>query len=332
MIIDVHTHFLPLETMGAAGSHGPEIGRASSGRPFLRVSNWRMWDIELEGQNTFTDADARVREMDERGIDMHALSASAHTYLYWIPVDLTEQFARAHNDATAQAVKKHPDRLIGLATLPLQETARAVRELERAIGDLGLHGFSMGTNIAGMNMDDERLFPVYEKAEELDVPIFVHPHHAGAAGEEDERLKKYELALWIGFLAEESIGIASLIFGGVLESFPKLKLYFSHGGGMVPYQLGRLAAAAQLRPEAKEKLRRPFQEYFSRLYFDCILHRPESLQFLIDTVGVERVLYGTNHDGADHFNGLEVLGKTRVKAKEREKILSENAKSLFKLK
>ena len=230
-------------------------------------------------------------------------------------------------DAIAEAVGTCPDRFVGLATIPLQEPRQAAKELDRAVNELGLKGVCITNDINGKDLDWPKLWPFYEKAQEIGAFIFCHPSIIPGA----ERMQKYQLKNLVGNPFATSLAIASVIFGGVLKDFPKLKFCFAHAGGFVPYQIGRFERGYQVLRECKENIAQPPSEYFKLLYFDTITHSVPALEYLIGTVGADNVLLGSDYpyDMNDPEPVLTVNRLGTVSPDEKEKILSGNANRIF---
>ena len=289
--LDVHAHILSEETIAIIAKEVPalaprlkpidsdcavlEIG-GTAYRPFPRGG----WDIER-----------RLADMAAAEIDVQILSASPQTYLYGEPAAVTATCAIIQNDQIAKYVAAFPDRFLGIATLPMQAPEVAAAELSRAVKTLGLRGAMIGSNIEGTNLDAPALEPVWAAACELDVVLLVHPVNVGAA----DRLRAYYLNNLIGNPLDTSIAAACLVFGGVLERHPGLKVLLVHGGGFVPYQAGRWAHGWKVREEPKLHLAASPEPCIERFYYDTILHSTASLQFLIETVGPARVLLGSDY-------------------------------------
>ena len=299
-VIDVHAHAVLAETMGAAGRFGPEIGAHADGMPWFRVGEYRLDGVRYVG-SPFMDADLRIRRMDEAGIDFQILSPNPLTYFHFIDAPDAIRFCRTHNDVLARVVAPRKDRLAGFAALPMQDAGAAVEELHRAVRELGMLGGYIGTDLP-RPLDDPAHDALYRACVALDVPLFVHPGPAGIDGPAgDARLKRFDLDVVIGFAAQETIAVASLIYGGVLDRHPRLDVCLSHGGGSSAYLLGRLARAARKRPWSPGELRPEgaFEERYRRFWFDTHLNSPRSEEFFIATVGRERLVYGTNFVGWD---------------------------------
>ncbi len=295
-MIDVHAHTVLAGVMGCAGHYGPELGVGPEGRPRFRVGGYVLDGVDYTA-SPFMDVDLRLALNDHLGIDLQVLSPNPITYFHHIEPDIAAEFCRWHNDELAAITAAHPDRLRGFAQLPMQDVDAAVAELGRAC-DLGLLGAYIGTDF-GVDLDDERLDPLWAAATTQDVPIFVHPAPTGIDGPmRDPRLRKYDLDLSLGFLYEETMAVACLIFGGVLERHPGLDICVSHGGGASAFMLGRLDHQGRTRPWAREH---PvdFGSSLRRLWFDQHVHDAAALALLEDAVGRDRLVVGTNLAGWD---------------------------------
>lgn len=299
-VIDVHAHVRLNSTTGAAGRHGPEFGEDEDGTPWYRVGNYKLIGVRHTA-SPFTDPELRIERMDRDGIDFQVLSPSPLTYFHHIGINEAIAFCRRHNDACAELVKNYPQRLGGLAALPMQDPAAACEELERAVTELGLWGAAIGTEF-GEPLHSEKLDSLYQKFVDLDVPLFLHPAPSGIDGPPgDPNLKRFDLDVVIGFAGQESIAVATLIFGGVLERHPALDIWISHGGGGIPMLAGRLAQAARKRPWAIEEIKKDgaFEQALTRLWYDAHVTDPSALSLLRNWVGNDRIVYGTNFAGWD---------------------------------
>lgn len=300
--IDVHAHAVLEQTMGAAGIYGPELGFEE--KPRFRVGNYELHGVRYRG-SPFMDVDLRLAAMDRAGLDFQLLSPNPLTYFHFIEAPLARNFCRIHNDALAAAIAGKHDRLAACAAIPMQDIGFAIEETQRAVEELGMVGPYIGTDF-GRPLDDPALDRFYETLVALDVPLFIHPAPAGIDGPAgDANLKRFDLDIIIGFAAQETIAVCTLIYGGVLERHPKLDVCLSHGGGATGYLFGRMASAAQKRPWAREALRADgaFEALVHRLWFDIHVHAPESVELLRSRVNKERLLYGTNFAGWDQQPG-----------------------------
>ena len=303
-LIDLHAHVRLQATNGAAGRHGPEFGVDADGKPWYRVGNYKLVGVKHTG-SPFTDPELRIRKMNEAHIDFQILSPSPLTYFHHIDLAEALPFCRRHNDAMAELVHAYPDKLGGLAALPMQDPVAAREELHRAVESLGLWGAAIGTEFKDP-LHSPAFDPFYESLVKLDVPLFIHPAPAGIDGPPgDPSLKRFDLDIIVGFGAQEAIAVSTLIFGGVLDRHPKLDIWISHGGGSTPVMVGRLAQAGRKRPWAKAEHKKDgaFESLLSRLWFDTHLSDQRALNLLQSIVGPERLVYGTNFAGWDQGDG-----------------------------
>jgi aminocarboxymuconate-semialdehyde decarboxylase len=281
-------------------------------------------------RDALRDPQKKIRDMEEKRLAFNVLSSSPFAFLYEVEGDLAVELARFHNDQLSEMVKKHPDRFAAMATLPLQVPDEALKELARATKTLGLRGVEIGSHVGKRELGDEVFWPIYKALEDLDMPIFIHPHHVAGL----DRLLDFYLNNLIGNPLDTTIAAAKLIFSGVLEKYPRLKIILAHGGGQFPYIIGRWDHGYTVRPECKEKIHRSPMAYFKNFYFDTITHNPDALRYLVSIAGSDHVLLGTDYpyDMADENPVQTVSQLTRIKAADRQKIMRENAIALFGLK
>ncbi len=290
--VDSHTHILTEEAMRLLAKESPKVA------PVLKNADGGLATLEIEGKvvqhplpRGIWDVGLRLRDMDANGVDVQVLSPTVFTFFYGIEPALAQACAALQNEQIAAVVRQHPDRFIGLGAVPLQAPEAAADELKRAMGKLGLCGAMIGSHVNGRNLDDPAIEPFWAAAAELGAFIFLHPH--AVAGR--ERLGSYYLSNLVGLPFETTIAAASLVFGGVLERHPALKICLSHGGGFAPYQAGRFQHGLEVRPEARVKLQRPLSESLGRLYYDTIVHSTLRLEFLVEAAGADRVLLGSDY-------------------------------------
>ncbi|MFT7474815.1 MAG: aminocarboxymuconate-semialdehyde decarboxylase [Verrucomicrobiales bacterium] len=291
-IIDVHTHIVPARlahNAAAGGSHyGIEFGRDERGKITSSVGGkppFAMpWPTPLE-----TPAE-RVLSMDGVGVDVHMLSLSPSMIWYTTPAADALKLAVETNDDIADVISEHPDRYRGLAFLPLQDPQASVAELERCVREHGFDGAIVGTHVDGTDWDAPELFPVLQAANDLGVMLFVHP----TRGRAQSFLQNYHLKNLIGNPLETTISIGSLIFGGVLDRLPDLKLVFAHGGGYGCLGIARMDHGHSIRAEAQGIAKLP-SDYLGDLYFDSLVHGHRTLDQVIDLAGIGQVVLGSDY-------------------------------------
>jgi aminocarboxymuconate-semialdehyde decarboxylase len=302
-VVDVHAHAV-LDVGPATGDAGPESGTGADGTPFYRVGDYVLRGVRYAG-SPFTDVDVRLAAMDAAGIDVQLLSPNPLTYFGRLDARDAARYARVHNDALAELAGKHPDRLLAAAQLPVQDVAASVAEARRAVRDLGMAAVYLDTDPAGRTLDDPELDPLWVELVDLDVPLFVHPSPLGEHGPPDDpRLRRFDLDLLLGFARDETLAVAALVLGGVLERHPGLDVCISHGGGAAAFLAGRFARAVEVRPWASPALRQHgFDHYYQRLWFDTHVHDAASLDLLVTRAGTDRLVFGTNFAGWDSGAG-----------------------------
>ena len=330
--IDVHTH------VEFAGTFDILKKRYSDEEIFDRfvvsVTGRRSAEINRGKVSAIRDAlrdpQKKIRDMDDQGIRLSVLSSTPFGFFYEVEDELAVELARFQNDQLAEMVGKYPDRFAAMATLPLQVPGEALKELERATKKLGLRGIEIGSHVNQRELGDEAFSPIYKALEDLDMPIFIHPHHVAGL----DRLLNFYLNNLIGNPLDTTIAAANLIFSGVLEKYPRLKIILAHAGGQFPYIIGRMEHGYQVRPECQEKVHKPPLAFFKNFYFDIITHNPDALRYLISFAGSDHVLLGSDYpyDMGD-LNPVQTVSQlSGIEAKDRQKIMRENAIALFGLK
>ena len=290
--IDVHAHMLPEEAMRRLAKESSRVSPKLSEENGALIMEIAGKVVQRPMPREIFDLDLRLRDMDANGVAMQLVCATVQTFFYGEEAALGAACAVLQNNVLADVVRHSPDRLLGLATLPMQDPARAADELTRAMAVLGLNGAQIGSNINGRNLDDPALEPVWAVANELNAFFLIHPHGDIVPG---DRLKSYYMRNFVGLPFETTIAGAALTFGGVIERFPDIAFCLCHGGGFLPYQAGRFMHAWQVRPEPKARLRGSPEDSLRRLYVDSIVHSTRALDFLIDTVGTDHVLLGSDY-------------------------------------
>jgi aminocarboxymuconate-semialdehyde decarboxylase len=254
----------------------------------------------------FHDVEAKLAWMDARGIDVSLTSIAAPFFMYELAPSEAVSLAEAINDAAVKLAAESGGRLVGVATVPLNAPELAARELRRACGELGLKGVEIGTSLGETMLDDSSLDPFFAAAAELGVPVFLHPYTAMLGLLHVSGFERFFLLNSVGNPLETHLAAARLILGGVFDRHPRLTVQLSHGGGGLPYQLARLDRTYAMREQVRELASRPPSEYRGNLLFDTVVYGRAQLEFLIELVGADRVVFGTDHpfDVAD-ATGLE---------------------------
>ncbi len=324
MNVDLHFHHTPRFFLDELRGENP-WGKTVTGDRESLVMTVGAQSLPL-GPEHF-DVMRTLALMDERRIDVAAVSPSPLLFHTQWPAELVTPLHRRVNDAFAELLRAQPARFAPLGTVPLQDPPAAVAELERVMS-LGLFGIAIETHAAGKNLDDPGLRPLFAKAEALGAVVFIHPLAVLGA----DRLRAFHLTNLIGNPTDTAVAIASLIFGGVLDSHPRLKLVCAHGGGSTPMLCGRWDHGAAVRPELAHMTRLP-SEALRQIHFDSLTHSPSALELLVRTVGAERVVLGSDYpyDMGDPRAVERIEKAAFLTPAERERILGANARALLGL-
>jgi aminocarboxymuconate-semialdehyde decarboxylase len=323
--IDTHTHVLTQETARLLSKEGANVTitpDADGANATLDVIGVVYRPFPRGGY----DLAHRLSDMDATHVDVQVLSTTPQTYLYGLEPARGVATSAIQNDQIAKHVAAHPDRFAGIGTLPMQAPEKAADELRRIVTKLGLKGTMFASNIMGKNLDDPSFESVWATAEELGAFVFIHPNNIAGA----DRQKSYYLNNLIGNPLDTTIAAACLIFGGVMDRYPKLKICLAHGGGFTPYQAARWEHGWAVRPEPKKNVKEQPREIAKRFYYDTILHSDKVLEFMIGHVGVDRVVLGSDYpydmgqlDCVEHVRSLSIseAGKAAILQGTAEKLL-----------
>ncbi len=289
--IDIHTHIIP--------EHLPDFSKKYGYGGFISLDHHKpccarmMIDDRFfrEIQDNCWSPETRMRECDHHRVDVQVLSTIPVMFSYWAKAEDALDLSKFLNDHIASIVHAYPKRFIGLGTIPLQSPALAIQELERCM-QIGLRGVQIGSHVNDWNLSAPELFPVFEAAEALGASIFVHPWDMMGK----EKMSKYWLPWLVGMPAETSLAICSMIFGGVFERLPRLKVAFAHGGGSFPASIGRIEHGFNVRPDlvAVDNPVNP-RKYLQQFYLDTLVHDPMMLDFLVQLMGADRLALGTDY-------------------------------------
>lgn len=287
--IDAHSHYFPEKLLQRLRRDGarydtPVQTRADGG--IFVVTPERPYGPIVPG---FYDLGLRHAFLTQNGISTQVLAPPPFLFYYWASARLVLDLIQAENDAIAETVRSDPARFKGLGTIPMQDAALSVRECER-IQALGLRGIEIGSNVNGIDLDDKKFWPIYEAVESLGLAMLIHPNNVVSG----DRMREFHLQNLIGFPADTTLAAARLIFSGVLDRFPRLKICLGQAGGFLPYIIGRLDHGFKARPECRQFACSKPRDYLRRFYYDTIIFSPGPLAFLVDTVGADRVMLGSD--------------------------------------
>ena len=326
--IDSHAHYFPVEVLKEIGRKDPRIATelAVNGNQITIKIGKVVYSGRVDkGYVNPDDIESETRRL---GLSVRVLSYSPTSMFYELDAKLAEEACRKCNDFASDLAEKFKESAVSMSIVPLQDPESACDELQRS-ADMGLKGVEIGTNINGKNLDDPAFSVFFAKAEKLAVPVFIHPifYVAGA-----DRLRNYFLVNMVGNPVDTTLAAGSLIFGGIFEDHPKLKVILSHGGGFLPFQIGRFDHGFLNRPEPKKKIKKLPSEYLKNIYFDTITHNQNALKFMIKQVGSDHMLLGSDYPFDMGTN--DPLGEVQsldVDDEVKEAIRCENARDLFKL-
>lgn len=325
MNIDLHNHVIPQLLADAIIADPAQFStRVETRNGIPHFENRGMW---TPLSPAFCDIEAKLEWMDRCRIDVAALSVGPPVYFYYLPAAAGLAAARLANDGIAKMVAQYPQRFRGMAHLPMQDPDAAVAELERVVREHGFKAVELGTSIEGEQLADPKYRKVLKAIEQAGCFVFTHPYQCVAKGGTD----LYYLRNFVGFPLDTTIMISNLMFSGALDDLTTLRFVFSHGGGYLPYQLGRYIHGHRARPEARVNNPTPPAELFKRFYFDALLYDGRSVRHLIEQAGADHVVLGSDHPfdmcPPDVVGDLDTI--PGLTAEEREWISSRTALTLF---
>ncbi|MGI9259832.1 MAG: amidohydrolase family protein [Gammaproteobacteria bacterium] len=327
MIIDVHTHFIPEPAIEAARAGEIIDGvtlESEDGIDFMVHPTTKM---RYPAKRVLFDRDAKLQHMDDAGIDVSILSIMPPWLFHWTPADDAIDYCRNTNDWLSE-FSADSDRLLGMATVPLQSPEAAAIELRRCVTALGLHGVHIGTTVNGLPLDDEQFTPFFEVAEELAVPVTLHPCYSG----KPSGLSDFFMNSLVGNPIGTTVAATRMILSGFLDRYPQLEIVLVHAGGYLPYQVGRLDQGCVAKPEMSAAIDKRPSEYLRRFHYDTLTFSSPQLKLLIELVGHDRVLHGTDLPAKmGDTDSKRILDEADLTAEARIAIECENAKQLFRL-
>jgi aminocarboxymuconate-semialdehyde decarboxylase len=321
--IDMHSHIEIPEAVKLLA----EKPKPSSYMPSAKSAAYQG-HLEETLRESLENPVRRIADMDKMGIDMSILSIAPSQFCYDLEGNLAIDVSRKQNEEIAAIVQRYPKRFAGMANVPLQHPEAAAKELERAVSDFKLKGVQIGSNIRGKYLGDPSFLPFFEKVVALDVAVFIHPFLVAGS----DRMKDFYFANLVGNPLDTTITAGHLIFSGIFDRFPGLKIVLAHAGGFLPYNIDRWSHGFKVRPECQEHIKKSPGEYIKKFYYDTISHGPEALRFLISRVGADRVVMATDYpyDMGD-LNPLQSIDAAQLTAKDKEKIVFTNTAALFKI-
>ena len=324
-VIDIHNHVTPyrfvdaIEREGVWHTLGPDVG-------------------ELHIPKFSISPEARIEEMDAMGVDVHVLTVNTGFFRYDVDAQLARTIADECNDELAGMMRAHPDRFMGLASVPLQDVPSAIDVMTKAMGDQGFRGITIGDHVNGVTLDDPRFYPFWQAVEELGAVVFFHQCSATVV---EARTHRYGLPNVVGNLADRAITFGTLVYGGIMDRYPDLKLCLGHAGGYTAFGIARMdkgwqAGAMENMPEFDDSrtfLERAPSEYVSRFWYDSCTYTESTLRYLLDVVGSDRVVLGTDYPAPmmepDPVPWIEAMDS--LTADEKEAVLSTNPARLLGL-
>ena len=324
-VIDVHTHMFTTKWLELLQQEGGSYNIQT--RPDRQREVFRGNTPVVIPQKGHFDWELRIKHMDEAGIDVSVVSLTCPN-VYWGGEEVSVRAAREANDNVAEAQSRYPDRIRWFASLPWEYPQRAVEELERSCAQ-GAAGVMVLANVAGRSLTDPMFAPIWAQIDRLGLPVLVHPTDPPGVDQMD--MTKFDLSWSVGFMFDTTLAITRMIFEGFFDAYPNLKIIASHGGGTLPYLVGRFEKGDQVELASRRQMKRKPTDYLRHIYYDCITYNPGALQYLISVVGPSQVMFGTDwphwvHDTPGAFTNTALLPADQMKA-----VRGGNATKLFGL-
>jgi len=328
--VDIHCHYLNTEAAAAVARHNP-----AQFDLLARFSNQLTREVNAkqiqERAAQLTSIEQRLKDMDRMGIDVQAVSPAPHQTYYWSEPGEGAELARTVNERIAEIVAQRPERFVGLGTVPLQDAGLAVAELDFCVKQLGLRGVEINPSVNGLDLTDAKLGldKFFSKVQDLDVLIFMHP----VGFTHGERLADHYFNNLIGNPLETTVAASHLIFDGVMERFPRLKILLPHGGGYLAHYWARMDHAHRARPDCRVRIKRKPSSYLEKFYFDSLTFDPGMLHHLVERFGADHVLLGTDYPydmGVEDPVGF-IGGVRKLSSLEKRQIMGGNAARLLKI-
>lgn len=329
MIIDIHNHFYPKNLFKELekqkfSKKGLHVERDSLNRQIIVQKGTRVVTIT----EPMTNVEIRLRDMEEAGMDMQALSLSIPGVDFLDPQEGLE-YAQISNESLAQVCHRYPNHFVGTASVPLKNNEMALQEVRRAVKELGMKGVCIGSNIDGVFIDDRRFWPFFSEVEKLQIPIFIHLMTPPG----NEAMNDYRLAPMIGYEMDICLAVARIVFSGLMEKYPKLKFIISHLGGAIPYLIGRIENCYNAYPECREKISKNPLIYLREMYFDTVSFYEPALICAYAFTKADKLVMGSDypHVIGDIKRAVSSINSLSIPEAEKKMILGENVKQLLKL-
>ena len=326
--IDIHHHYVPNGLLEETKKRGKQLGIElieKDGQKSLTFAGGAPFVLQTD----LSAVEERLKMMQDSRLAMAALEAHTATLGYRLTGEQGENWSRVYNEGSNDLIKRYPDRFVGLASVPLQDPARAAKVLEDAIRDLKFRGGYIGTNVNGNYYNSADFDPFWAKAQELDALIVMHPEDVAGS----DKMGPYGLRLICGNPADSALSMAFMLYSGLFDRFPNLKLCVLHGGGFFPYNLGRLDQGWAVRSGARAaQAKKPPSGYLKNIYYDDMIYRVDALNYLRNLAGASQIMVGTDYPFLlGDWKAVEKIEALDCPDSEKELMLEGNAKRLLKL-